>query len=85
MDPVHDESDKDVTVKAQELVAVNLFPHQGQVQFFTRTSPLDVRAQETVISFDVIEGLYLSLLQMRLAARGQAIGLRPMGVAPTPY
>lgn len=86
MDPVTKDNRPAESVKPHMIVAVNLFidptapnADRGHVQFFTRESMLQIQAQETVIPFDVIEGIFLTLLQMRINARGQAVGIAPLG------
>jgi hypothetical protein len=57
------------------VVNVQLFPAQGLVQIDTR-APLAIGTHATVLSFDIVEGIFLTVLQMRLAARGLVVGMQ---------
>lgn len=65
------------TVTPQELRAVNLYPHQRLIEIKTR-GPLAIHDSQCVVSYDVIEGMFLTLLQIRMHERGQSVALQPM-------
>lgn len=69
-------------VTPHALVGVQLLPQNNAVVISTR-GPLAINAHDSVLSLDTIEGIFMALLQARLAARGIAVGLQQLP-APTP-
>lgn len=65
------------TVASQEFRGVQFYPKQRLVEIRTRRSNLAIADEVTVISYDVLEGLFLALLTMQLQARGITLGLQP--------
>lgn len=74
--PVAREADKVTTnTTPHEVVSANLFPNEESVSVFTRSSPIMIQTQETVLSWDTIEGLFMTILQLRLQKRGKVVAM----------
>lgn len=71
-----------VAPSRHEIKNVQLFIQEQVVQINTR-APLAIRDTVTVLPWDVVEGIFLTVLQMRLQQRGIVMGLQQTN-APSP-
>lgn len=63
--------------KVSTVKSVNLHPAHELVEIHTRPL-MALRDEVTVLPFTVIEGMFLTILQMRLNARGVGVALAQM-------
>jgi hypothetical protein len=71
----HNEAVEERPIDKQQLKGVQLYPNQQLVEIRTRAK-FAITDNVSVVSWDVIEGLFLTILQMRLASRGLHVGLQ---------
>jgi len=70
---------------AHQVLSTALHPAGHVVAFQTKASDLMVGTQETVLSWDTIEGLYLSILNFRLQERGLGVSVQQLPMSPSKH